>query len=378
MLMKVLYYAPLSKARFKGGIGVIAEYIKQNNIPFKQSNIKINLFNSSLVERNNSSMGKIRLANLRNYYIVQRALIEKIKIIDPDLVHINTSVRLALFKDVIIIRNIRKIFKGQIVIHIRYAELKKILFPYRILNNIVLKIMQNDIDKIIVLSKVLKRELIDAGIKESKIYVLYNFAEFKKPDIQNDLRKPQYNRKINLLFLGSLNRRKGIIDLLKALSLMNKERYLLNVAGQYTDNKVENHVTDIIKKHQFENNVMFHGYIRGNNKINLLQRSDILVLPSYGEGLPVAILEAMLAGCAIISTKVGAIPEIINEGENGYLIAPGDINSLYNYINYLFNNEEILEKMKQNNIETAAKDFTYEKYCKNLIRIYLDLLRSEL
>ncbi len=70
------------------------------------------------------------------------------------------------------------------------------------------------------------------------------------------------------------------------------------------------------------------GWVTGDNKLTALAQSDILVLPSYREGLPNSLLEAMASECAIIATNVGAIPDVIQSGENGILIEPGDTKNL--------------------------------------------------
>ena len=104
--------------------------------------------------------------------------------------------------------------------------------------------------------------------------------------------------------------------------------------------------------------------------------NEILLLPSYGEGFPMVIPEAMALGCVIISTTVGAIPEIIKEGENGFLFQPGDVKGMSEAINRLMDHKDTMRQIQKNNIE-KAKDFTVDTFIRNLIGIYKNTLEEE-
>jgi glycosyltransferase involved in cell wall biosynthesis len=83
-----------------------------------------------------------------------------------------------------------------------------------------------------------------------------------------------------------------------------------------------------------EEMVEFRGWVTGREKQQLLQFSDVFILPSYFEGSPVAVLEAMSYGAPVISTTVGGIPEIVQSGRNGWLHRPGDQRALFDAILY--------------------------------------------
>ncbi len=177
---------------------------------------------------------------------------------------------------------------------------------------------------------------------------------------------------LRLLFLGLLDAQKGIYDLLQGLA-SNKE---------YFENKVVLHiggngdVTTLIKTIQqmgLESLVTFHGWVSGDKKKELLLNSDVFVLPSYIEGLPMSILEAMSYGLVIVSTNVGAIPEVVSP-EYGYLISPGDIVSLVDILKMLSINSGQLLKLKEAAI-TAGKSYSVEHVAQQLEAVYLDLLR---
>ena len=84
---------------------------------------------------------------------------------------------------------------------------------------------------------------------------------------------------------------------------------------------------------------MYLGWVSGAEKIDVFNIADIFVLPSYNEGLPISILEAMSYGLPILSTTVGGIPEIVENGVNGFLVEPGDKNALLEFLEVLVLNK---------------------------------------
>lgn len=100
-------------------------------------------------------------------------------------------------------------------------------------------------------------------------------------------------------------------------------------------------VNEIIKQNDLENIAVFQGWVNGEKKERLLNMADAYILPSYNEGLPISILEAMSYSLPIISTNVGGIPEILKNGENGFIMSPGDKDAMYRAILELMNNEKL-------------------------------------
>ena len=91
--------------------------------------------------------------------------------------------------------------------------------------------------------------------------------------------------------------------------------------------------------------ISYEGWISGEHKIRLLNQANAYILPSYNEGLPISILEAMSYQLPIISTKVGGIPEIVKDGVNGYLIEPGNKQQLKSAIDKLIFDKSIRVSM---------------------------------
>ncbi|HEX3386486.1 MAG TPA: glycosyltransferase, partial [Mucilaginibacter sp.] len=128
---------------------------------------------------------------------------------------------------------------------------------------------------------------------------------------------------INLLFLGRIGDRKGIFDLLDVIASgadIFKDKLKLYIGG---DGEVERLET-YIKDNDLGGIVEYIGWVDAAKKEDYFLKSHVFMLPSYSEGLPVSLLEAMSYGMPVISTNVGGIPEILENGVNGFMISPGD------------------------------------------------------
>lgn len=174
----------------------------------------------------------------------------------------------------------------------------------------------------------------------------------------------------NFTFMGELTKRKGIEDLLEAFSQCNNEHARLLVAG--------NGDIDTLKAHcralGIENKVDFLGWINNSEKLHLLAKTDVVVLPSYAEGLPMSILEAMSVGLPVITTPVGAVEDAITDHEHGLLIKPGNINDLCLALNELVSDDEKREYLGNNAKLKFQQCFEVDVVAKELAGYYTKLV----
>jgi glycosyltransferase involved in cell wall biosynthesis len=174
------------------------------------------------------------------------------------------------------------------------------------------------------------------------------------------------DRELQLLFVGSINQRKGFNDLLEALRILNIN-YSLNVLGDFSSDEMKEFCNNFIEENRLK--VNFHGYLSGQSKFDVISKSDILLLPSYAEGFPMVIPEAMALGCAVISTNIAGIPEIVQNEFNGYLINPGQIDELAKKIRYLDSNREVLKVFRENSLNLSSQ-YNLENYIEKICTIY--------
>jgi glycosyltransferase involved in cell wall biosynthesis len=117
------------------------------------------------------------------------------------------------------------------------------------------------------------------------------------------------------------------------------------------------------------------GWVSGEEKNAILAQTMINVLPSYNEGLPMTILETMLYGIPNISTNIASIPEVIKDGVNGFLISPGDIDSLVCKIKELIDDRKLRQKFSVNSYDLVNNSFSLEHNVGQLKECYRIMLR---
>ena len=138
-------------------------------------------------------------------------------------------------------------------------------------------------------------------------------------------------------------------------------------------NEVDGDIKAYIREHGLADFVSYEGWIAGQKKIDCLNWEDVYILPSYNEGLPIAILEAMAYSHPVISTPVGGIPEIIKTGENGILVKPGDTKAIAEAIKYYIENREEIKKQGDKAYQ-VVQNFFPEKVFRDLKGIYERML----
>lgn len=146
--------------------------------------------------------------------------------------------------------------------------------------------------------------------------------------------------KVQVLFFGTINENKGIFDVLDCLEAHQsyfRTRIHFHIGGV-------GHLVQQLKQRLFSTNlnefVTYHGWIDGEKKVELLQKADIYLQPSYFESLGIAVLEAMSYRTAIIASNRGGLPEIVHHEETGLLIEPGSLYDLFNALKRLIDNQE--------------------------------------
>jgi len=255
-------------------------------------------------------------------------------------------------------------------------EFDKILenrFKKKILINILNK--QNGIA---VLAKQFKGELIDLGIDHKKIRVTSTMVESNRYLPQNKI----FFRPYKILICVNMIKKKGIFELIEAVT---------NVLKKFPNSKFifAGNGKDLIelkqktKKMNLEKNVIFTGYIIGEEKNEIFKNAQIFAFPSYTEGFPTVILEAMAAGAALIFTPVGGLVDALVDGKNGYVVKsmppnPEEISEkiipnpeeISEKIIKLIKSPELMKKISNNNIKRAKEEFDAKVVSRQIVDIY--------
>jgi glycosyltransferase involved in cell wall biosynthesis len=212
---------------------------------------------------------------------------------------------------------------------------------------------------------------VSKGIKEDLIKVI------EPPLISSKLflRQPkELSNSDHLLYVGRVVPKKGLHVLLRALSLVNDTE--LVIAGPYEKRYFEK-LQRLTAKLRLEDRVKFKGKVTEEEKIDLMSSCSVLVCPTLADYHPIVLLETQALGVPVIATRVGAIPEIVVNGETGLLVEPNNELKLAKAIETLLNNDALCLGFSRKARE-FAKNFTVERAVKKLERLYYNVLNKKL
>lgn len=284
-----------------------------------------------------------------------------------DILHVHMSSDNSFYRKAVFIRRAYR-EKKKIIIHMHGSTFD--LF-YRERCNEKQKQEVRDIfamaDAVIALSEDWRKFLAENICHADKIQVIYNAVKLPEP-----YQKDYSNRK--MLFLGILGQRKGTYDLIGALP---------EIFQKYPDAHIyfggdgeREQAERLCREKGIADYVTFLGWVRGEEKERYLRECSIYVLPTYHEGMPMSILEAMSYGMAVVSTYVGGIPHIITDGENGLLCGAGKTEQLQEALGKVLGNAELRERLGCNAVRKIAADFDIQKNCRLLMQIYTQMMRG--
>lgn len=184
-----------------------------------------------------------------------------------------------------------------------------------------------------------------------------------------------------IIYVGAINQRKNLLLLLKALSSL-KQKGLglhLTIAGGSKEPNYFNMIKRYIIDKNLTQKINFLGWISNSEITNLLSENDFFVLPSNQETLPVSILESFSVGTPVIATNVGGIPEMIEDGINGFLFEPDNLEQLVNILEKIYAKEN---KINYNTLSRNALHTAHEKYSSEIaagqhLEFYKKIIKHE-
>lgn len=161
---------------------------------------------------------------------------------------------------------------------------------------------------------------------------------------------------LKILVVGNVIRRKGLHVLIQALSHLPAESFQITVAGRLDmEPDYVNYIEQLIRTSRLKNRVILMGSVQGRSLIKLYHNHHLMVLPSAYESYGIVYVEAQQFGLPVIGTTAGAAKEIINHGENGYLITPEAPDHLAELLKRLQQNRQLLLSLSQNALTAFAK-----------------------
>lgn len=339
-----------------GIIAVIKTIISVINVNYK--------YYSRSPKMNYSGVGKIVDWTKKMSSFVKDCFVDK-----PDIIHIHTAMdNSALIRD-FIWAILAKLSNSNVLLHIHGGKMlfkkpkqKGILFiinwHFKLANHIL---VLSDTEK-----KALK---INYCINNDNISVVENAINYN--EIPRMPTKPIEQNNLNIIFIGRICESKGIDDLITALiDLKNKGvkfHFKLYGQGELVD-KTINKLKPVLM-----NDFSFHGIVHGIEKWNALNESDIFILPSrYGEGLPMALLEAMFLGKLVLVTNDASIGMVVFDQLTGFIVKKYSPASITDKIEQVIKmSDSDINKIVRNAKNLVIEKYSADKYIEKLEEVYL-------
>lgn len=217
------------------------------------------------------------------------------------------------------------------------------------------------------------KERLSQIVPEERIEIIENYSVIHEDALEERMKRACNN---TVLFLGELGKRKGCYDIPTVIARVKKSiadvNFVLAGAGSEAD---ENAIKELITEKGISDNVKFPGWVRGDTKDKLLREADVFFLPSYNEGMPMSVLDAMGYGLPVVSTNVGGIPKIVRNKENGCCCEVGDTDAYVKEIINLLSSDKWRFDAAAASLEIIKKGYSLETHLHRLECVYEENLK---
>ena len=284
----------------------------------------------------------------------------------PDVIHINTAFEpRAIIRDLILAKAAGR---RPIVLHIHGGRFVMQDFPNGVLSKLAQKLIATA-SRVVALSQS-ESERLGRMSSNSTVEVLSNAVVASAfPDADR-----VWGTK-TILYIGRLQEAKGLSEMVEACRLLTAQGFKFKFSCYGTgpdEREFIRRMTGVIG-----DDFHYGGVVAGEDKIRALASADIFLMPSRYEGMPLALLEAMASGCVPVVSDRGAIPSVIEDGRNGFLVEPGDITQIVGKLKFLLSEGETgWNEYRRNARETIRTRFDIRGYTKKLRNLYLETAAS--
>ena len=284
-----------------------------------------------------------------------------------DFAHVNTAlVPLSIVRDAALVFAAR-ISKRPVLLHLHGGRFLMEDFDSKLLKSIAGRMLKSA-NRILVLSDYEKKSL-ERRWQNLNIQILPNAVAVDAiPNIEKT-----FSAEKTIVYLGRLHESKGLNEIIEACRVLKSDGFNFQFkcfgAGDLKDFFVGE--MSKILGNQFH----FGGVISGAEKWRELAASDIFLLPSrYGEGLPMAMLEAMAANCVVIAADVASVRHVIKDGANGFLVEPCDTRQIVEKLKFAMSDRADYATLGRNARRTVEENFAFSDYVVRLEKIYAEIV----
>lgn len=227
-------------------------------------------------------------------------------------------------------------------------------------------------DAVAAVSDAVAEQLLAYGVPAEKIRTIANGIDVSAFEQSSPHSAISWNANKVIGMVARLDMQKGFEYLLQAVrNLRETNEFTVVIVGDGPDRKV---IEDLVKQYGLESSVILAG--QQSDMPSIYAAIDIFVLPSLNEGLPMTILEAMAASKPVIATRVGAIPNVIHDGENGLLVNPQDSKGLQDALARLLRDPNLCRHLGEKGHQWVSQNYTSEAMALKYRQLYEDVLGS--
>lgn len=292
-----------------------------------------------------------------NIFSAIKQIHEVIEKVNPDIIHVHSTWAGLFVRLPYLIK--RKKCKIIYTAH-GWSFIMDVSKEKKILYAIIERILSIVTDKIINISKFEEKEALNYGLNKKKMVVIYNGVKDKNYNIKYNINNS--NNKIELLFVGRLDKTKGIDILLNIYNKYKFKNLHLYVIGESVLDNIE------IKSNE---NITYLGWINNNDIDKYYQMCDCVIMPSRWDGFGLVAVEAMRNSKPVIVSNRGALPELIKNEINGYIFDLDDENSLKKI--FLNLDKSFLKKMGEKGRNIYLENYTDRIFVKNIYNLYKNI-----
>ena len=317
-----------------------------------------------------TSRGRSFWVGVKSQLQLRKRILRDVKNNPGCLFHIHTCSGMTFWRDGWL-SGVAKRAGAKTIMHIHGANFLKFLSQLCPIRKYLAKKILERCDAVIMLGESLREKMIKLDIAPAANYVVVRNGIEVGDEIADEAGA-------TFLFLGNYGPRKGAAEIIDAAAVArdNGVDLRITLAGPETKPGQRAELQKKIDSLDLSGKVELVGLLKGGAKQKALLHSAALVLPSYREAQPVAILEAMAVGLPVISTTVGDIPAVVREGIEGLLIEPGDINALAKAMMKLETDEEYRMTLATN-ARKQADNYSTAVAHDELVKVYESLLEEK-
>ena len=355
------------------GIGTYYETLLGSSLPKR---VRLKFLDTSARRRRGSETGKWSFSNLASAVGDCARFARAAVAYRPEVCHIATSVGLSFLKHSVCVA-IARLLGSKVLLHPHcsfYFFYERRPKAWQWFARKVIGLC----DSVIILSK--EWMALQEAVPSCQLHYLPNaidlssYVEVARERIATKSDKPC----LHVLYLGHVGKDKGSFDLIAAATkvLGQEKNVVFELVGHEQAHGDIKQLKEEVVEAGFEQFIHFQSPVTGSEKIEQFRRADLFVYPSYHEGMPMAVIEAMACGLPVIATQVGGLPDLVLPGVNGLLVPAGQPDQLANAIQQLIADPQLRYAMQTRSLQLAQEKFDIEKLVLRLLEIYRALLLS--